>query len=283
LASPQKTGKIPAISYRFWSPKPANLPLSNQPLGFGPVGEAALVASPRPSPDAVRRAQAEARHDSLSLRVQAPVGDPRGEDALFVACRNALREIDRHRSAYDAAIRRTIDRLKTLNCPRSRRRNEAVTSDRQRRAKSLFSVAVAGPLEDGNNTYQRGDYAAAMRLLRPLALQGDADAQFKVGVMYDQGWGVPQNYTLALACFRESAQQGAAGRGVARDEAEAALWYHEAAEQGNVAAQNNLGAMYQTGQGVPQDDAQALAWYRKAADRAGRRTAQALQAGRATV
>jgi TPR repeat protein len=30
-------------------------------------------------------------------------------------------------------------------------------------------------------------------------LQGDADAQFKVGVMYDQGWGVPQNYTLALA------------------------------------------------------------------------------------
>jgi hypothetical protein len=261
LAAPQTTGKIPAISSRFWSPKPANLPLSNQPLGFGPVGEAALVASPRPSPDAVRRAQAEARHDSLSLRVQAPVGDPGGEDALFVACRNALREIDRHRSAYDAAIRRTIDRLKTLNCPRSRRRNEAVTSDRQRRAKSLFSVAVAGPLEDGNNTYQRGDYAAAMRLLRPLALQGDADAQFKVGVMYDQGWGVPQNYTLALAWFREAAQQGvagaqfnlavmyAAGRDVARDEAEAALWYHEAAEQGNVAAQNNLGAMYETGPG----------------------------------
>ena len=76
LAAPQTTGKIPAISSRFWSPKPANLPLSNQPLGFGPVGEAALVASPRPSPDAVRRAQAEARHDSLSLRVQAPVGDP---------------------------------------------------------------------------------------------------------------------------------------------------------------------------------------------------------------
>jgi TPR repeat protein len=68
-----------------------------------------------------------------------------------------------------------------------------VTSDRQRRAKSLFR------LEDGNNAYQRGDYAAAMRLLRPRALQGDADAQFKVGVMYDQGWGVPQNYTLALA------------------------------------------------------------------------------------
>ena len=75
----------------------------------------------------------------------------------------------------------------------------------------------------------------------------------------------------------------AAGRGVARNEAEAALWYREAVEQGNVAAQNNLGAMYQTGQGVPLDDAQALAWYRKAADRAGRRTAQALQAGRATL
>jgi Sel1 repeat len=150
-----------------------------------------------------------------------------------------------------------------------------VASDQQRRAKSLFGVAVAGPLEDGNNTYQRGDYAAAMRLLRPRALQGDADAQFKVGVMYDQGWGVPRNYTLALAWFREAAQQGvagaqfnvgvkyAAGRGVARDEAEAALWYYEAAEQGNVAARNNLGAMPQPGQGVPQDDAQALAWIGK--------------------
>ena len=82
LASPQTTGKITAISSRFWSPKPANLPLSNQPLGFGPVGEA-VVASPRPSPDAVRRAQAEARHDSLSLRVQAPVGDPRGGRRSF--------------------------------------------------------------------------------------------------------------------------------------------------------------------------------------------------------
>lgn len=70
---------------------------------------------------------------------------------------------------------------------------------------------MARPLEDSNNAYQRGDYAAARRLLRPLALQGDADAQFKVGVMYDQGWGAPQNYTLALAWFREAAQQGVAG------------------------------------------------------------------------
>ncbi len=79
-----------------------------------------------------------------------------------------------------------------------------------------------------------------MRLLRPLALQGDADAQFKVGVMYDQGWGVPQNYTLALACFREAAQQGVAGaqfnlgRGLMK---RGNLVVPQAAEQGTVTAE----------------------------------------------
>ena len=42
-------------------------------------------------------------------------------------------------------------------------------------------------------------------------------------------------------------------------------WYRLAAEQGNAAAQNNLGLMYGLGQGVPQDDAEAVKWYRLAA------------------
>jgi hypothetical protein len=159
-----------------------------------------------------------------------------------------------------------------------------VTSDRQRRANPCSALQWQGPRLRGGNAPPTS--AGPPRRCR-RAVQSWRDVRPRLGV--------PQNYTLALAWFREAAQQGvagaqfnlgvmyAAGRGVARDEAEATLWYHEAAEQGNVAAQNNLGAMYQTGQGVPQDDAQALAWYRKAADRAGRRTAQALQAGRATL
>ena len=48
---------------------------------------------------------------------------------------------------------------------------------------------AAGPLEDANAAYNRGDYATALRLLRPLADQGDASAQYNLGVMYDNGQG----------------------------------------------------------------------------------------------
>ena len=57
----------------------------------------------------------------------------------------------------------------------------------------------------------------------------------------------------------------ATGRGVPEDLAEAAAWYHKAAEQGHVSAQFNLGAMYATGRGVPEDLAEAAAWFRLAA------------------
>ena len=54
---------------------------------------------------------------------------------------------------------------------------------------SLAAPVAAGPLEDATAAYDRGDYATALRLLRPLADQGDASAQFNLGVMYDNGRG----------------------------------------------------------------------------------------------
>jgi hypothetical protein len=46
---------------------------------------------------------------------------------------------------------------------------------------ALAETAVAGPFEDGVAAYQRGDYATALRLLRPLAEHGNANAQFNLG------------------------------------------------------------------------------------------------------
>ena len=54
---------------------------------------------------------------------------------------------------------------------------------------SLAAPVAAGPLEDANAAYGRGDYATALRLLRPLADQGDADAQINLGFMYANGRG----------------------------------------------------------------------------------------------
>ena len=56
------------------------------------------------------------------------------------------------------------------------------------------------------------------------------------------------------------------GEGVLKDEAEAVRWYRLAAEQGDAAAQFNLGLMYANGEGVLKDEAEAVRWYRKAVE-----------------
>jgi uncharacterized protein len=58
---------------------------------------------------------------------------------------------------------------------------------------ALIGVAAAGPLEDGEAAYQKGDYTAALQILRPLAEQGNSTAQNNLGVMYADGHGVPQD------------------------------------------------------------------------------------------
>jgi TPR repeat protein len=107
----------------------------------------------------------------------------------------------------------------------------------------LATPVAAGPSEDAGAAYNRGDYATALRLWLPLAVQGDVFAQFALGFMYDKGRGVPS------------------------DGVEAVRWYRKAAEQGDAEAQASLGNMYAAGRGVPQDYAPAVRWYRKAAER----------------
>ena len=102
---------------------------------------------------------------------------------------------------------------------------------------------AAGPLEDGVSAYERGDYATALRLLRPLADQRLAPAQFYLGLMYMNGVGVAQ------------------------DHGEAAKWIRKAADQGLALAQFILGVMYDNGQGVAQDYVQAHMWFDLAASR----------------
>ena len=109
--------------------------------------------------------------------------------------------------------------------------------------------------------------------------QGHANAQNNLlGVMYEEGIGVAQDYAEAVKWYRKAADQGDVGaqnhlgvmydngKGVNKDYAEAAKWYRKAAEQGHPFAQNNLGAMYGNGQGVNKDDAEAAKWYRESAE-----------------
>jgi hypothetical protein len=58
----------------------------------------------------------------------------------------------------------------------------------------------------------------------------------------------------------------ASGRGVAKNDAEAARWYRKAAEKGSSTAMSKLGDMYAQGRGVAKNDAEAARWYRWAAE-----------------
>ncbi len=142
-----------------------------------------------------------------------------------------------------------------------------------------FASPVWADFQAGLVAHSRGDYATALREFRPLAEQGDADAQFNLGVMYSHGQGVPQDYAEAVKWYRKAAEQGVAdaqfnigvkydnGEGVPQDYAEAVKWYRKAAIQGQLKAQINLGFMYHYGQGVPQNYVQAHKWYSLAASR----------------
>ena len=110
------------------------------------------------------------------------------------------------------------------------------------------------------------------------AEQGNAEAQYNLGVMYANGDGVPKDAVEAVKWFRKAAEQGHAkaqynfglmyynGKGVPEDYSEAVKLFRMASERGNADAQHNLGVMYSDGEGVQQDDTEAVKWYRLAAE-----------------
>jgi uncharacterized protein len=143
---------------------------------------------------------------------------------------------------------------------------------------SAFAAPVtAGTFEDAIDAHARGDNAKALRLIRPLANDGDATAQYNLALMYMTGRGVQLDYTAAAIWFRKAAEQGYAfaqsnlgtlyrdGRGVPENDAEAVVWFRKAADQGDPVAQFLLGGQYATGQGVARDYAEAFLWFQKAA------------------
>jgi len=110
----------------------------------------------------------------------------------------------------------------------------------------LFAVfaahaASAQDFATGVAAFQRGDYQTAIKNWMPLAEKDDGEAQRNIGIMFQQGLGVPQS------------------------DVDAVYWYRRAAENGHARAQQNLGLMYEQGAGVPLNYTEAAKWYRMAA------------------
>ena len=139
--------------------------------------------------------------------------------------------------------------------------------------------AVAGPLEDGEAAYERGDYAGALSLWGPLAERGNPRAQNWIGLLFHSGYGLPQDDAAAARWYRRAAEQEypvaqynlaaeyLEGAGVPRDDAEAVKWFRKAARQGHGAAERELGTMYYHGRGgLPRNTAEAIKWWNAAAN-----------------
>jgi len=139
---------------------------------------------------------------------------------------------------------------------------------------------TAGPLEDGVAAFDNQDYDKALKLLKPLAEQGVAAAQFKLGFMYSSGAGVPEDDALGMAWNRKAVAQdyapakawllmlciGPAGA-PAQDCDPAYAAVKAKAEAGDPTAQSQLGGLFLLGRGgFQKDPARGIDWIRKAAD-----------------
>lgn len=126
--------------------------------------------------------------------------------------------------------------------------------------------------------YDSENYATAAALYLPRARNGDAGAQYRMGMMARFGWGMDKDSEAAARWLRQAAEQNYAqaqaelgtmyrlGRGVPEDAREAARWLRTAAAQGVGIAQLSIGRMYRDGIGVSRDPVEAYAWFTAAGE-----------------
>lgn len=160
-----------------------------------------------------------------------------------------------------------------------------------------FACSALAGFDEGMAAYKRKDYETAAREWQPLAAQGDPRAQYEMGVLHFQGWGVARDLDKALAYYRQAAEQGQSGAlhnlgvmygrglGVTQDDKQALSYFRRAAQAGNVESMFVIGSYLEDGRGgVEVDYAEAAKWFRKSAEqgyfRAQNRLGLALWQGR---
>ena len=124
---------------------------------------------------------------------------------------------------------------------------------------------------------KNGNNEEAFKWYTKAAEQGNAEAQYHTGYLYDYGVGVGKNHQKAVVGYKKAAEQGHAqaqcnlaliydSGGRLGNKEEAISWYKKAAEQGVRQAQFILGSKYEKGHVVTKDLEEAFKWYKKAAE-----------------
>ena len=135
--------------------------------------------------------------------------------------------------------------------------------------------------EPGKIAFLKGDYAGAMAIWLPLAEDGDAHARFNVGLLHDEGLGVPRNPLEARRWWNMAAEQGlavadhnigllelelAASETDEGDTGRAIHHLKRASDAGYLASSYTLGKIYELGVGVPADQDMSVQLVRRAAE-----------------
>ncbi len=161
--------------------------------------------------------------------------------------------------------------------------NNWKTADKKRGKQLIVQAMKQGSVVAKGECYYYGwgglpkDYKEAVKWYKMAANQGNARAQYNLGVCYKFGKGVEKDWKEAVKWCKMAADQGNShaqynlgicyqtGQGVEKDYKEAVKWYKMAANQGNARAQYNLGVCYDDGEGVDINPKLAAFWYCKAA------------------
>jgi TPR repeat protein len=131
----------------------------------------------------------------------------------------------------------------------------------------LPGIPAFADFAKGRSAYESGDYATAFKEFNPLAEQGHGEAQYNLGMMYNDGQGVTQDYETAFKWFKLAAEHNRAVKPGASEGAvkaqEAVFKYMQDLYINR--AMYNLGAMYNNGDGVDRDFVRAYMWMKIAA------------------
>ena len=196
-----------------------------------------------------------------------------------------------HPSSVRVDLRRRAGHLPAIHCWFLRRRQFRATVDSNKLCGYLGACLCEMTTMNFESTIRHtacfgilamclnGAVAAQyIESVRQAAEQGDATAQFHLGLMYANGDEIPEDDREAVKWFSEAAEQGipkaqyhlalmyAVGEGVPEDDREAVKWFHKAADLGHAGAQFKLGVKYSSGDGVSEDDREGVKWFHKAAE-----------------
>lgn len=156
-------------------------------------------------------------------------------------------------------------------------------------ARALCVVVMALPVAAGAAEHaDHSPYGQAMQWYFDAAAAGNPQAQFLLGLKYETGTDVPQDYRTAADWYERAARQGYVeaefklatllerGLGRPADASAAAQWYERAARAGFAPAQYNLAVLILNNAKTDEDRVRGLVWLIRARDRGVKAAAEFL-------